>query len=350
MSRLIALGRRIPSPLFLVVLFAWPAFIGSARTMHLAVIWIIYAVGAFGLAVLYRATGLLSVAHAAMWGIGAYAAVLLAERADVGFWPAMVVGAAGAAAASLLIGLPSVRVASHYFLIITFAATELIVALARFYTDWTGGPLGVTTVRPVPSLFGVDFNEPRNFFYLATTILIVGVAVFWLISLTRVGRRALALRENEQLLRQLGVRTAPYKLVIFAFSGIYGAVSGVLFGYYQHHVDPNQFGAHASLVFALIVILGGASSVFGPVIGSWVWIFLPEFLHLDPLDNQIALGALLIAVMLLFPGGITGLPATLISVVRARRREHPQVVSEAGLSSAPLSSRDAVSEQTRAGR
>jgi branched-chain amino acid transport system permease protein len=113
-----------------------------------------------------------------------------------------------------------------------------------------------------------------------------------------------SIRENEQLSRSIGVNTNMYKVGAFMLSGLFAGVGGDLQAYNFRHISPDLYGGATSLYFALMVMLGGPRTAFGPLAGAIIVTFLPEVMRIDPIDSRIAYGLALIAVVMLIPGGV----------------------------------------------
>ena len=124
------------------------------------------------------------------------------------------------------------------------------------------------------------------------------------IARSRYGRTLRSIRENEPLARSVGVNTNMQKVLAFMLSGLFAGVGGALQAYNFRHISPDLYGGATSLYFALMVMLGGPRTIFGPLAGAIIVTFLPEVMRIDPVDSRIAYGLALIAVVMLLPGGV----------------------------------------------
>ena len=287
-------------------LVAMPWILPTARLLTLAIIAAINVVALYGLALLYGQTGILSVAHAALWGVGAYAGALLAKHANWNFWAALPIAIVAAAVLAGLLAYPSFRVKGHHFLILTFAFGELFVIVMKNGDDFgTGGAEGVQILDKIPPVSGVRFDSLESFYFLVLIFLFLSMSAAYLIVRSSMGRTLRAIRENEVLAESLGVNTLYYKMLIFSISGAFAGMSGLLYAYHLHHIAPQIFGAFASIQLILILLLGGARTVLGPIVGATIVFFLPEVIKLDPIESRILYGVLLVLVILVLPRGVT---------------------------------------------
>lgn len=286
----------------LVLLLLVPFMVTTNKDISLAITATMYATVAFGLQFLFVNTGRLSAAHGALWGLGAYTAALL----DHGFWAGMLLAIPVCVIAAIIVGTPSLRLSGHYFLIITFAFAQFMVLVANNWIEVTGGRDGII-IRESPHFLGVDFSNKDNMYYLALTFMIVSLVTVWLLSRSQLGMRLRAVRDNPDLAASIGLNVWVLRLSAFAWSGVMAGMGGAIYTYYIHVVEPNFFGHGATLDLILIPILGGGQSLVGPILGSYAFVFLPEFLGFSPNLARSAFGAVLIVLIIGFPRGVAGI-------------------------------------------
>jgi branched-chain amino acid transport system permease protein len=290
----------------LLVAASTPLWLSAQYLLYLGGIWLMYALLSYGLAYLYAQSGQLSIAHAALWGVGAYTSALLLQHFGWGFWTSLTLAALAAAFTAAMVGLPALRLSSHYFVIATFAVAQFLVLAAENLTNITNGPTGLTVLQPPGSIGPIQFGSNESYFYLILFFVVVGVFVFFRSARSGFGRKLMAVRENEKLARAVGINASSLKVMAFAISGLYAGVAGAFYVYYSHEIEPDLFGANIGLVPILIAILGGRRTLAGPLVGAFIWVFLPQFLNLDPIDTQLIFGLLLVVAILLLPKGIVG--------------------------------------------
>lgn len=276
----------------------------SNQLLQTVTVALIFAIPAVGLGLLYGEAGQMSVANGALFGIGAYTAGIGAREQFFTMWPAMGLGAAFAATAAILIGLTALRVRGHYFLIITFAFAELWRISTVNLRSLTGGNQGVMVLEPVRIPGIGEIESLRAFFYLALAGAIATSCIVVLLRWSPFGRALRALRENERLSISLGLNAAVARLMAFAISGALAGAGGVLYAYHLKHVGPESFGATAGIQIVLILLIGGARSAIGPILGAIVFFALPDIVSIDPVSTQIFYGAALILIVLVSPEGL----------------------------------------------
>ena len=304
MIRLVSAFRSLLPVLVLLALFAMvPLLSPSNRFLSLAISAGINIVALYGLSVLFGQTGILSMGHAALVGVGAYTATILARDFDIGFWLALPLAGVMAALVATVIGIPSLRVSGHHFVIMTFAFGQLLAIVLTNGGDFTGAATGLDLLRPV-ALFGADLGDLTRYYLLVVGFVALSAVASWAIINSSYGRTLRAIRENEKLAASLGINVGRQKIGAFVVSGVFAGVSGVLLAYFLRHISPGQFASFPSIYLALMVMIGGARLLLGPLAGGILVAFLPELLKLDPVESRILYGVCLIAVILLLPNGL----------------------------------------------
>jgi len=260
----------------LVVLALVPLMSPSYRLLSLAISAGINVVALYGLAVLFGQTGILSMGHAALVGVGAYTAAMLLRDFDVGFWIALPCAGLFAALAAAIVGIPSLRVSGHHFVIMTFAFGQLLTIVLTNGGEVTGAATGISILGRV-NFFGIDLGELSHYYVMVVAFVALAATASWAIIHSRYGRTLRAIRENEKLAAAIGINVGRYKIGAFVVSGFYAGVSGVLLAYFLGHISPQQFAAFPSIYLALMVMIGGAESliVYGICLIA-VILFLPN--------------------------------------------------------------------------
>ena len=266
---------------------------------------LIFAIFASSLNLLVGYAGLPSLGHAAFFGGGAYAAAIAAQRLGT---DELVVslGAAVAAAAllALVVGFLAVRALGIFFLMLTLALAQMIFAIAFQATDLTGGSNGFSGVhRPV--LFGVDLAA-ANDLYVLVCVVALGVALLlWRVTTSSYGRALVGVRENERRMRALGYDTRTLKLSAFVLAGALAGVAGALSAYEFRFVSPNDVALGTSVAGFVMVLVGGAGTLVGPVVGAAVVLTIERVLPAQ-VPAQLVLGAVFIAFVVFARQGIVG--------------------------------------------
>ncbi len=280
--------------------------------LHLLVYFEIYAIVALSLNLLIGYGGLLQVAHAAYYGIGAYAAALIWTKLGLGFFPGLAAAAITAAVLSLLVSLPAWRFKGDYFVMISIAVQTLIYATLYNWTELTNGPYGISGIsRPV--IIDYSFVTTSSITVLYGGIaLVLGMAMA-LLKWSPFGRALQAMRDDELAARSIGIPVNWLKLQAFALASAMVGIAGGLYAGYVSYIDPTSFSLNESILMLSMVIVGGTGNVRGPLIGAAVLILLPEALRFLALPDAVAAnvrllayGLLLVAMMHLRPQGLAG--------------------------------------------
>jgi branched-chain amino acid transport system permease protein len=280
--------------------------------LHILVLAGIYVVLAISLDLLAGHTGILSIAQAAFFGVGAYTSALLTVHFGAQFVVGTLAGMGAAILVSVMVSLPSLRLHDDYFVIATFGFQIILSSVFNNWINVTRGPLGIHNI-PRPIVFGLTINSTFGFFVL---VLITAGTAYWLvgrISSSPFGRVLRAIREDEVFTQSLGKSTLKYKVSAFAVSAALTACAGSIYAYYIAYVDPTSFTVMESVLVISMVIVGGAGSRWGPLIGALLLVALPEALRFVGLPSSIApnvrqmlYGTLLVTMLVIMPRGLVG--------------------------------------------
>ncbi len=272
----------------------------------------VYGTLAISLDLLAGHAGLLSMAHAAFYGIGAYSSALLTVYRGAPFWVGIGVGAVVAALLSLVVSLPSLRLRGDYFVISTFAFQMITSTVLNNWTHVTRGPMGIPAIPP-PSVFGASLSPQHRMVAVSCILLCLNYLVVARICTSPFGRVLRVIREDDLLVGALGKNSARYKVTAFAVSGAVAAVAGSIYAHSISYIDPTSFTVMESILVLSMVIIGGAASRLGPLIGAAILVSLPEALRFVGLPisvaahlRQVVYGVLLVMMMLARPRGVMG--------------------------------------------
>ena len=294
-----------------VVALVLPFVVTNSYLFHLLIIAVIWSILATSLNLVLGYTGLLSLAHGAFFGLGAYCSALLVTKAEWNFWatipPAMVLAALFGA----LLGLLTLRLSGHYFAISTLSFGIVVSLVLEKWDDLTEGPRGISSIpAPTPiNLFGwgeLDFESNTAKYYLAVATLALCLLFVWRLVCSPVGRALEAIRQNELLASCLGVDVVFYKLVAFSLSAAMAGLAGVLYSVYITYINPIDAGLWNGFYAVMYIVIGGMGSLGGPVVGTMFLVTLPELLRMFQDYRLLLLGVLLILTMTFLPQGIVG--------------------------------------------
>ncbi len=293
----------VAAALLLVVL---PPFLGTYM-QSLLTKCLVFAIFAMSLNIIFGYLGLPSFGHAAFFGTGGYVVGILLIRYDINsFWVAAPFAIIIAAIVAAILGLIALRAAANYFLLLTFALGQLLYSIAWEF-DWfhTRGTQGLPGIFK-PSLGIPDFSWSTTTFYYFTFIAFI--VCYFLISRlmnSPFGRALEGIRESEPRMRALGYNTWLYKYIAFIIGGAFAGVAGMFTAYYKGMILAGDLGVSTSAFVMLMLIIGGAGTLYGPVIGAFVIVFLEFFASsYTPERWPIILGAAFMAAILWLRGGI----------------------------------------------
>jgi branched-chain amino acid transport system permease protein len=268
-------------------------------------------------------TGQLNMAHVSFMGIGAYASALLVTRAGWSFWAALPVAPLLAALVAVPVGRIALRVSGPYYFLITFAFLEVLrLVFNNFFVDYLGGPSGLVEIpRPdaLPLTGGaVTFAGKLEQYWLMLALFLVTAAGLIRLEYSRFGLTASAIRQSELLADTLGVNVARYKLGAFVLGSLFAGLAGVFFAHSHQVLHSSDFGLEPMVLLVVFTVIGGAHTVWGPVVGTLVLALTSEFLRELHHYEILVYGLVLIVVMLFLPEGLVSLPARLARRLRAR--------------------------------
>jgi len=280
--------------------------------LHILILIGIYVILSVSLNLITGYAGLLSIAHAAFYGVGAYVAALLALKFHSPFLANIVCAVILSGLLGAVVGIPSLRIRDDYFAIATFAFQVITFSVMNNWVSLTSGPMGLPGI-PQPTLFGWEINNHIDFLLLVSILCVITLWISHKIVSSPFGRVLKAVREDEIFAQAMGKNVASYKILIFVIGAGMASVAGVMYAYYISFIDPTSFTIMESIFIISIVIIGGAGNIWGSVLGAAVLVILPEALRFLGMPSSIAAnmrqiiyGALLVIFMLFRPQGFIG--------------------------------------------
>jgi len=272
----------------------------------------LFSILAVSLNIVCGYAGILSLAHAAFFGIGAYTVALLTINTGLPFLLALLVGSLLAALVGMLLGFPTLRLQGDYFLIATLGFGEIFYNLLVNWEGVTQGPRGLTAI-PSASFLGVPFASDISFLLLLLLFAGLCVTNAYLVKNSPLGQVLFALAEDEQGLSSLGRNPTTFKIAAMGLSAFWAGLAGGLYAAYIGYISPNLFTINDSILIFTMVLLGGLRSIQGAVAGALVLVALPEAMrflgfpaHIAAILRQMVYGMLLVIIMYLRPQGLLG--------------------------------------------
>lgn len=282
----------------------------------------ILAIFAMSLDLLQGVTGLVSLGHAAFFGIAGYAlAFLTPQDAPMALWWSLPLAVLAAAVAALVIGFLVVRTKGIYFIMVTMAFAQMVYYLF-FDNKVLGGSDGIYVYfRPDATAVGLDLEDKTSFYYF-TLVLLVAVYLF----LRRVlfspfGRVLTGIRVNEHRLRAVGYSTFSYKLAAFTLAGALAGLAGYLWAAQTGFVNPELMGFHMSAHAIMMVILGGMGNFAGAIVGAFAFEYVMHFFKDLTKHWQLLMGGFILLVVIVAPRGLMGLGESLLGRGRKDKTE-----------------------------
>jgi branched-chain amino acid transport system permease protein len=279
---------------------------------------------AIGLDLLFGHVGLLSLGQMGFAGVGGYTAALLLKQAGWNLAEAIAAATILAGIVGTLVGLPCLRLRSHYFVIVTLAVGIILFSLFN-NLDWlTGGAQGLAGIpRPHPIGWDgwvIDGRRPTGFYWLTLATFLLVFLVQYLITRSPFGRSLAAIRQDETMAAARGVNVFAHKLVAFSLSAGMAGSGGALSISFLRVASPGMFDLAGSLNLVAIVVLGGPGFLAGPVVGALIFTAMPEMLRAAAEWRLVVFGTLLILIALFAPQGLLG---TIFGMKRQGDAAHP---------------------------
>jgi len=298
-------GASVVAWLLLAALAIMPLGFSSAFYVHLAILICLNIFIVSGLALVTR-TGQLSLCHAAFIGIGAYVSVLSEMRLGLPFLAAAALGTAAAALTAYLLGSAILRLRGVYFVLITFAFGELFRLLMLDAATVTGGANGIAKI-PAANLLGYALDTRKLFYCLAAPLAVASIGFLAAFFRTPKGHALDAVGENPGLAESSGISVRKSQLFAFTVGSGMAGLGGVLLSRYVGYISPESFSAQVSIAAIIMLVVGGRTSIAGPLIGALIMTPLPELFRGAVQSQNIFYGVTLILILRFLPKGIASL-------------------------------------------
>lgn len=302
----------------LLVAIAFP-FFSDQTTIGIMFFALIFAASATSWNIFAGYTGYIALGHAVYYGVGAYTLAIICQNYNIpgGWQPIFLVPLCGliAAVVAVPLGAVALRTRRHTFVVVTIATFFVMQLLAYNLRDLTKGTTGIDMPLPF-QWFAPQLGLPQSgyfnlvFFYAALVLVLAALVVSWFVRSSKYGLGLLAIRDDEDRARSLGMNTEVFKLSAFVLSAFFVGMAGALATYYVGSVQPTfAFDALFDVEVALMVFMGGIGTLSGPILGALVIVFAKQYLAADATQLNgglylILFGALFLAVILLLPQGV----------------------------------------------
>ena len=304
--------RLVALVIVVICLAVFPFVITNRFYISLVNEMLIYGLLAMGLDVLLGYTGLLSFMHNAYLGIAAYiVGLFLIHVSPSSIWLALLVGVIFTAVIALPVGWVQVRTGGLAFALLTLAFGMMFFTVAWKWYDLTGGDDGLMGVpHPDITLGGIvlgNTDNPTAMYLLTLFVVLVCLILTWRIIHSPFGAVLEAIRENEERASFVGINVRRYKLMGWMLACILAAISGGLFILYRGYIGPTTMSAFAGAGVLMMVLLGGMGSLWGPIVGAGIFIFMQDYISTMTEHWELFVGLVVIILVLFLPGGFVGL-------------------------------------------
>jgi branched-chain amino acid transport system permease protein len=295
----------------------------------------IYGLLCIGLSLLLGYAGQISIGQAGFFAIGAYASGILTAKFGYNVWFGILAGIALNSIVAFIVGVPTLKLRGHYLAMATLGIGEIIHIIAVADTEdfiklagWIGGILGYEPHRilqalapyrgltggpsgfaQIPSIeIGAwELSMPSHWFYFIWGLVFVAMVLSLNLIHSRIGRALRAIHGNEEAAQAMGINTTRLKIGIFIISAGLASIAGSVYAHYVTFVSPDTFSINASIMFVVMVAVGGMMNVWGAVVGTVIMSVLPESLRMFHDYDILIYGLILLLIMMFMPNGVVGL-------------------------------------------
>ncbi len=255
--------------------------------LHLFIFTLIYVLLSQSLGLAAGYSGLISLAHAGFYGIGAYTSALLTVNFGLSFLINLPLAMLFCGITAIIVSTISLRTVDDYFIIITLGIQVVVFSIMNNWQELTSGPLGIPGI-PSIEIFGFPFDDKISFLMLS--LFFVGAVWFLLNNISRspFGRILIALSEDEIFTQSLGKNVYKSKVISFTISAMFAAIPGALYAHYISYIDPTSFTINESIFILSIVIIGGMRNMFRIALAAAFLVLLPEALRFLGMPSNVA--------------------------------------------------------------
>lgn len=307
------ISNNLVSLLFVACALLLPQFIHDSFILRLmAQVWI-YSLLTLGQNIITGWTGMLSMGQSAFYGLGAYTAALLALKLNMPWFYTFLLSGLVAGLFGAVLGFPCVRLGSDYLTLMTVGFNNIALLVFLNWIKVTRGPLGLGGIKP-PSIGDFVMRTPVQYYYLFLLIMVLCyLAVRGMIN-SKIGRALIAIRDDEEAAKSMGVNLAYYKVLAFGVGSLLAGIAGNMLAHFILFVGPTSFSIEESLLHMQMAILGGLGSLPGSILGAAILTIVPQFLQMIYEYRMLFNGVLMVVLMVWRPQGLLGSTAAGVSV------------------------------------
>jgi len=295
----------LPCIAIIALALALPVFISNLYHIQVLIFIGIYSILTLSLNLLNGYVGLLSIGHAAFYGIGAYASAKLVMEAGVPFPFAMLGAGVISGLFGYVIAKPTLRLSGIYMTLVTLGFNMILFLVLQNWMSFTNGPLGIMDIPP-PAFFGITITTRLQYYYMILALVLLSVFSMYRLINCRFGRALMAIREDELAAEAVGIRTTRYKIQAFVLAAFYAGIAGSFYAHFVRFISPDSFYIYESFILLAMLALGGQGNLIGPVVGAALLIVIPELFRFTQEYRMFIYGGVLVVMMLFRRQGIFG--------------------------------------------
>ena len=296
----------------IILLFLLPLFVDSVYYLHTFIITLIYTITACSLRTILM-SGQISIAHAAFMGLGAYVSAIFAKELAWTPWLTIPLGGVSALVVGILAGYPLTRVRAIYFSMVSLFVGLALVALMGVFANYTGGDIGLIGIPPlthiaIPGLPVIDFLSSRvPYYYFFLVLTVFSLLILYSLENSRIGMSWKAISQSYLVASSVGINEAGFRVLALAVGCFFAGIAGAGYAHYNMVLTRSSFGFLSSVNLLIYVLVGGAGSFFGPIIGTVVLVIVPEIFRWMKAFAPFVFGGIMLVVVFFMPQGIAGL-------------------------------------------
>jgi branched-chain amino acid transport system permease protein len=300
-----------PIAIIFIIFLVLPVLVVKLGGLSLAIEVMIWAVYALGFNILLGYTGLPSFGHGLFFGTGAYVCGLVQQHLVQGIWIPILVSMVFCGVISAILGLFLAKKRGIYFALLTIAFTQMFFFIAFQWDSVTGGENGLMAIERYPlsifGLFSIDLTETLPFYYFVFAILMASIFILWKVVHSPLGSVLYAIKQNELRAKYLGYNAPLYKWTALMISALFSGLAGALLALLQHGAFANPMHwTRSGDVVMMVLVGGGLSNFFGPVLGAFIFIALRDVISTMTEHWYLIYGLIIVFIILFMPEGILG--------------------------------------------
>lgn len=302
----------------LALLFLVPVITQDPYILYIVSHMFIWGMLAVTIALNIR-TAIFNFAPSGFMAIGAYTTAILVTKFDVSFWLTLPIAAIGAAVVAILIGIPVLRIKGMYFVLVTALFAQIIVLTIVSLPEYTDAWLGIANIS-APTVLMIDFSQRVPYYYLVLVFMTALFFICYRVWNSYLGKIYKYIGENEALAQSVGVPITKYRVQSFAIACSFASLAGCFLAVSTSFIEPGMFSFFVTVNVWLYAIIGGIHSIFGPLFGTALAMFLQESLRPLQVVTPIVIGGIVILVIVFLPRGVISLPEEATKLANKLRR------------------------------